>query len=299
MEHDMTTTFTAGVAGRYKFIAHKPDGSSRDLTDWFDNLITDGGLERMGTGGTTEKCRVGSGNTTPNNTDTALVAQVAEADIYSYTEGADTDTNLYAWRRIVYRFAVGAAAGNLSEVGVGWAGGALFSRALIKDGVGNPTTITVLSDEILDVVYELRMYRPTSDLSANIDIAGVTYACTVRPANFSNWRCTELTQFGAMGNGNLLVQGWGSDAALGAVTGQPTGTMVMGGVYATNDGAYIGGSKQRKLKVIASISDATSPIKALTFRTALGLYQMLVNPVIPKNNTNKLTLYYTLAWARH
>lgn len=295
----MTTTFTAGVAGRYKLIARKEDDSSRDLTDWFENLITDGGLERMGTGGITEKCRVGSGNTTPNNTDTALVAQVAEGDIQSYTEGYDSATNLYCWRRIVYRFATGVAAGNLSEVGVGWAGGDLFSRALIKDGSGNPTTITVLSDEILDVVYELRMYRPTSDLSVNIDIAGVTYACTVRPANFANWRCTELTQFGAMGNGNLLVQGWTTGATLGAITDQPSGTMNMGGVHATNDGAYVTNSKQRKLKVIASIDDCTSDIKALTFSTALGLYQMLVNPVIPKNSTNKLTLYFTLAWARH
>ena len=35
------------VEGWYKFEAVRPDGTKRLLADWFPNLITDAGLERM------------------------------------------------------------------------------------------------------------------------------------------------------------------------------------------------------------------------------------------------------------
>ena len=289
---------TAQVAGRFRLTATRPDGTVRVLADWFDNLITDGGLNRLGTGAVAEKCRVGSGNTTPANGDTALVTQVAEADIYSFTDGYDSVGNLYGYRRNVYRFSTGSAAGNLSEVGVGWAGGALFSRALIKDGGGAPTTITVLADEILDVVYELRIYRPSADVDTGITISGVSYTCTVRAANMGSWRPNTLMQYGAGGDGNQLVQGWGTDAALGAVTGQPSGTMNVGGVYAVTQGSYSSGSYQRAFRVVVGIASGTSAIKALIFYTPCGIYQMLVAPNIPKDATNRLTLDFNISWAR-
>lgn len=290
-------TLTTGVSGRYKFVAHKPDGTSRDLTDWFDNLITNVGLDRMGVGGFADKCRVGTGSTAPVNSNTALEAQVGEADIHSATEGYDAATNLYGWRRVTYRFPAGTTTGNLSEVGVGWSGGALFSRALIKDGGGNPVTITVLADEMLDVVYELRMYRPTSDASVNIDISGTNYACTIRAANISVWRPTTAMQYGA-GGVNNLVQGWGADAALDAITGQPTGTNNLGGVYAVADGAYVDGSYQRNMKVVVNAGDCATPLKGFVFVTAMGVFQMLTNNPIPKSASNKLTLNFRTAWAR-
>lgn len=291
-------TLTAQVAGRFKLTAIRPDGTERVLADWFDNLILDGGLDRMGVGAFAEKCRVGSGNTVPVNGDTALVAQVAEADPYSFTDGWDSGGTLYGYKRTVYRFSTGSAAGNLSEVGVGWAGGALFSRALIKDGGGAPTTITVLADEILDVTYELRIYRPTVDTNTNITISGTNYTCTVRAANMGSWRPNTLMNYGAGGDGNQLVQGWGNDAALGSVTAQPSGTMNVGGVYATPVGSYANGSYQRAYKAIVSIADGSTPIKAMIFYTPCGIYQMLVAPNIPKDATNRLTFNFNISWAR-
>ncbi len=47
-------------------------------------------------------------------------------------------------------------------MGIGWnanPSGALFSRALIVDAEGDPTTIAKLADEQLDVEYEFRVIR--------------------------------------------------------------------------------------------------------------------------------------------
>ena len=44
----------------------------------------------------------------------------------------------------------------------------LFSRALIRDGAGNPTTLTVTAIDILTVTYQLRLYRPTTDIVSTV-----------------------------------------------------------------------------------------------------------------------------------
>jgi hypothetical protein len=299
----MSNNFNVGVAGRYKLVAHKLDGSSRELTPWFNNLILDGGLEAMAVRGTMNKCRVGTGNSTPVVGQTALDAELAEADIHTSTDGYDSATNLYAFRRITYRFPVGAATGNLSEVGVGWRDGSivgLFSRSRIKDGNGNDTTITVLSDEVLDVIYEFRIYRPTADAAVNVSISGTTYECSIRAANFGSWRPTILSQFGILGQGStsFLVQGWTTDATLGTITGEPSGTQNFSGVYSVPVGSYATNSGERVFRATVGLDTATTPIKALIFYSPAGIYQMLLTTPIPKDSTNKLTLDYKLTWAR-
>ncbi len=87
-------------------------------------------------------CMVGSGNAAPAETDTALQARASTSNINVQSNNSNVSPR-YGWRRRTFRFAAGAAAGNLSEVGVGWTTTAVFSRALILDGSGNPTTITV------------------------------------------------------------------------------------------------------------------------------------------------------------
>ena len=70
-------------AGFFKFEAVKlaPDGSEisrRTLADWFPNIITDQGLDRMGDNNDwMSACQVGTGNTTPTALDTGLVARIA------------------------------------------------------------------------------------------------------------------------------------------------------------------------------------------------------------------------------
>lgn len=180
-EVDLSTRI--GVAGRYMFVAHKADGSSRVLADWFPNLILDSGLIGMGAANYLSTCSVGTGTSEPNAAQTSLDnLLVSTATINSFTEGVVTSPEpRYGWLRRVYRFEAGVAAGNISEVGVGWSAVGLVSRSLIRDPEGVPTSITVLPDEFLDVIYEFRLYPNTIDSSFTIESGGVTYACVSRP----------------------------------------------------------------------------------------------------------------------
>src|SRR5690606_39029584 len=71
-----------------------------------------------------------------------------------------------------HQFGQVKSAGNLSEVGIlrSSTTGPLWSRALILDGQGNPTTITVLPDDFLTCYYTLRIMIPKEDAVFNIDV---------------------------------------------------------------------------------------------------------------------------------
>lgn len=155
------------VGARFKFITSKANGDISKETSWFNNLVLDAGLDAMGGGGTANISHVwvGTGNSTPTPTQTGLDNPLAGTNT---VQGADQrgvqTSNLpyYYWMRRTFRFGLGVAAGNLSEVGLGDYLKAMFNRALIKDNAGNQTTVTVLSDEFLDVVVELRVYPKTN-----------------------------------------------------------------------------------------------------------------------------------------
>ena len=109
----------------------------------------------------------GTGNSTPVVSQTILDNQTGVSSSGIETYGSTTSSPYYGYKIFTFRFNQGIAAGNISEIGVGWSGTTplqLFSRTLIKDINGDPTTITVLADETLDVIYELRLYAPETDL---------------------------------------------------------------------------------------------------------------------------------------
>ena len=286
------------LAGRFKFTAvNVNDGTERELTPWFDNLILDAGLNKIAEQGIGTHCSVGTGSTAPANGQTALVGLVYQTDNQTgTTTGYDSSGNLYAWVRRKFRFTPGQATGNLSEVGIGWNSG-LFSRALIKDGAGDPTTITVLSDEYLDVTYELRTYRPAADSTYNVTISGVTYSVTSRAAMMSSWDASTFLNFGASYVGNTFMETFGT-GGLGAVTGSPSGAQIANGMYAAFDGAYSTNSRERNIKFTAGLSQSNADIYAIQFYTELGRYQMSFTPPLPKTSEKMLTLNAKLSWAR-
>lgn len=158
----------------------------------FDNIITNGGLDRMAQNGDWMTwCQVGSGSSTPSALNTALDARIGAVNtLQATTSGSQAVEPYYTFRTRTYRFAPGLATGNISEVGVGWASaGGLFSRALILDGGGQPTTITVLADETLDVTYQFRFYPKTTDGTGTVTItgnSGATYTYIARAGNVAS-----------------------------------------------------------------------------------------------------------------
>lgn len=290
----------ATVGGRYKLMVHNADGELVRETPWFDNLITNVGMDRIGQGTCIDFCRVGTGNATPANTDSALGTQVGFTNSVSTSSGNQGSAPYYGWYRRTFTFAQGAAAGNLNEVGVGWAssGATLFSRALISP------TVTVLVTEFLTVVYELRMYPPLSDVTGSATIGGTSRSYVIRASDVTSaWSPSVQNSGGAAMYYNIssyTPNAYASTATLGAITGAPTGGAVAD-FSSVSDAAYTPGNYYRDGTISASISaaNATGGIACIQFVHSIGTYQMSFSPVLEKDNTKTLDLTFRLTWARH
>ena len=293
-----------GFRGLFKLEAVRPDGRVRPLTDWFPNLVTDVGLNRIGSGSYLTACHVGTNNTTPTVFDTALAGYLAgTTTVQASSTGNTTVSPYYCWKRITYRFATGAAAGNIAEVGIATSaslsGSILFSRALILDEFGVPTTVTVLPDEVLDVTYELRLYPPLTDVTGSFTISGSgVHNYTLRAAYVTSnvrWgfylgstasmshRERELT----VRNGNI-----------GAITSGPSGTS---GDTGLSNAAYGNNNLYRDATGSFGLNygNLVGGIKSIDYETTLGSFQYQVDPIIDKTNIKTLSLTQRVLWGRY
>lgn len=301
-----------GVAGLYRVQVRRPDNSVRVDTGWFKNLITNQGLEYLGnTSGYLTACQVGTGNTAPANTDTGLATYLAgSSTIHSTSQAAQGSAPYYVARTNTYRFAAGVATGNISEVGIGTAptGSVLFSRALILDGGGSPTTITVLADEVLDVTYQLRIYPPTTDVTPAVTDsgpAGTEHTFTVRAArvttavdNSSGWGTLSTGRhIGDSGSVGMTAY----NGSIGAVTTVPSGTS--DGAASVTPAAYVGASLERLQTHVFGLDDGnlSGGISAISWthgRGAGGCWQAGISPAIPKTASETLSITTKVSWSR-
>src|SRR5690606_1745631 len=127
-------------------------------------------------------CLVGTGTSTPVATESTLASFLASHGSSvkgtSYNSSSPYQTT-HTW---TFLFNIGAVVGNVSDVGVGPQGsnGNLASRSLIVDGGGNPTTISVLADEQIEIQYIFHLYPPLGDVQKDILINGATHSTTSR-----------------------------------------------------------------------------------------------------------------------
>lgn len=283
--------------GYYKIEAVKADGSRRLLADWFPNLILDGGLDRMGSvPDYLGWCQVGSGSTSPAASQTALVSRIAGTT----TLEADTSTNsgsapYFARRTLTFRFAQGVAAGVLSEVGVGWASsGSLYSRALILDALGTPTTITVLADESLDVTYELRMYVWADTATGSIDLNAVSHATTLKSAQAGSW---GLGGSNLEAGNNPIVTAF-TGLVSSEISGSPSGSNL--GAATISAAPYTPGSLERTLNITGGLTEWNNAagIGAVSISSGWGRWQIGFTPNIMKTASDILTLQVRHSWGR-
>src|SRR5690606_29989085 len=294
--------FQPTLAGLWRLRARRPDGRVRVDTGWFPNLITDVGLDiPCMSSSWVARCVVGTGNTPPSVSDTALVAQIASTSNRIENVGGSNQTaDRYAFARVTFRFAAGAAAGNIAEIGIlgGSGDSVLLSRALILDGSGNPTTLTILSDEVLDATYEIRNYPPLTDVVTTMDITGATHDIVIR--------ASEVDSLWTMLGGGLGIPvGWQAGAAtrgalvypstsvLGDVTGSPSGSGAIDS--SRSSGSYTPGTYQRSFSNVWNLSSGnvsggiaaarvtcgSQPSSAGEARGGLA-FQISFDPVIPK-----------------
>jgi hypothetical protein len=293
------------LGGFFKMEAVRPDGRRRLLADWFPNLITDRGLNQIAYGGYMNACHVGTSNTAPNVLDTILAGYVGgTTTIQAGSYGAQATPPYYGWKRLTYRFNVGVATGNLAEVGIATRaanGGStvLFSRALILDGGGAPTSITVLADEVLDVTYELRNYPPLTDVLQTVTITGsgthdlVTRAAFVTGTGWS-YSLGSAASFNTSG-----VDGFVFNGSIGAITSGPGGSHYNVSQY--NVGSYVDNSLERSGGFGFGLNQGNlaGGITASRFQTTLGYYQTSYAPFINKDATKTISFVFKTNWARN
>ena len=307
-----------GLYGEVKVIVKRADDTVRLDTGFFPNVITNLGLDAIGNDNDLfNYCAVGGGNSKPLNTNTKLDnplqvgSQISSESKYDYDPVRDTE--FYKCSKTVgYRF-TGLDNKNISEVGLvgDYASGQhpAYTRTLIKNSAGEPTVITVLSGEILELQYRLWQVFDVKDkdqvVTAMIDGVEVPFNVKIRLAGVGgnlggSWSYAAVVGAHLTFRGNSHHQfGTGE---LGEITGQNS---ELTNVYPSLSWeAYQPSTYKRKFYVNASIADAVHPIRSFLFFTGLGAYQVrfgTVNGDLPIDKTNQdiLQLGFEMSWGRY
>lgn len=230
--NNILTAPSVGFEGFYLLEVIQEDGSLKQepgLNTPFKNLLlnnfftiispSSGGLSP-----TPYYCRVGTGSTPPAITNTSLVSQIARSPGGSdpvYTFAASPETGYWRQAQISFTFPVGGVIGNISEIGVSNNDDSLLSRSLIKDGSGNPTTITLTATDQLKVKYSIRRTQPTiisGTLALTRDGVSENHPWVWYPSSANNYYPVPLPDFV-----NMVGQGY-----LYHVTGVPAANSTIG-----------------------------------------------------------------------
>lgn len=294
------------VGAEFKLIVRKAcDDSISCETPYFKNLVLNTGLDRMSVGTWIDRCCVGAGNSTPVSTQTSLDSFIGSSTtMQSVTNNMVTTSPPYYFSRITWRFNTGVATGNLSEVGLGWSNTAMWNRSLIKDINGNPTTITIKSDEYLDVISEVRTYPTESGNGAfslydKNDSLVSSHKFIYKPA--FGFASNIQPIFNVVKPVDVTFAVFSGD--IGAITGLPSGSSSSDrkSVSHTNPSR-----RSCNAKVVLGLSNANFTHKSL-YAEVGGLlqangtfgYQFQIDPPITvKNNTREMEYNISLTWDR-
>lgn len=260
---------SCGFRGRYQLHARRLDGTVRASTPWFSNLILNSGKNHMSSNPTQDKvnwCAIGTGTVAPDVAQTSLEslsATTTTLQVASFPKNTSVLPYTQTWT-LTYRFAFGAVVGNMTEVGVGWSSNGtlanltLFSRELIRDAIGDPTSFTVLADEQLDVVYEVVQFIPDGDVTGTIDITGSgTHDFIARAADIdgSSWLASNTSLYGT--GPRISSAATAYSGAIGDIFNNPGGTSSNGGSGTMAlSGAYIPDSYYRNVAATWALNNA-------------------------------------------
>lgn len=304
----------SGLKGRFKLEKYRADAHGNPVVntrqvvaDWFDNIIVNNGLDRLGGSSINSVLgwvQVGAGSSIPDVNDSSLEARIGSTSVaLSADDGASSvpPYNLYFRRQ--RRFSVGQAAGNLSEIGVGWGGGSdqLFSRALIVDSNNEPTTITILEDEILDVSYEFQIFPDLNDFIGEINIGGVAYDYVARASRVG---AISSAGWGTSTSSGSSVKDFANvySGSIGQVTGFPSG--VSGSTVPGRSVPYVPGSLIGSSVVSWGVGSGNiGGVRSVALGVGWTYWQVefsskVDGSAIPKDENKELIFTISHSWAR-
>lgn len=301
--------------GRYRLqVFHGDTDILLHDTGWFDNLITNNGMNLICTGVGYGVAVVGSGNTAPQVTDTSLQSLLATST-GNPTMAFGVQTSVlpyYGWERRAYTFGIGAVQGTIAEVGMGASSGNLFSRALLTGLDGNTTTLTLGGIDRLVLTYEVRQYIDVDDHTYTIDINGVSTSSLTRPAVITGaglagryyWSPSTYNGLFITSGGMTYAYYGGTAPFVGPITGVPSGTGDMQSSYGNS--AYTPGSFYRDMY---SVFDTTKGNKTYTAYRYFansgngngsgGAWQFSLEPAVVKTQYQNFRVDFRISWARY
>lgn len=313
-----------GVKGEYEVTVLR-DGVVRSHYE-FQNMLLDVFLDRWSNSTGTQssssaRCYVGAGTTPPVGTDTQLEAFVAAAPSsinMQFGAGAQTEkigSDYWAKGTFDFIFNLGQVVGNISEVGIKMNSATdahtnIDSRALIKDAVGTPITLTLTAADQLIVRYKLRMKIPTTQSISNFTIDGVSTTVT--------WECLNALNINAWSLYNMVPPSFSRPGNLYYHTSALRNNPELGHP-ATNGGSSTGSGLTTSMTKIApgvkkysfTIPSTSVPTAGSTFTyisvyptatiTATGDYSQFgihFNPAVTKTNEQTITIGYEVTLTR-
>lgn len=285
----------------------------------FANTILDVGMDCIGESVQTRNaCSVGTNNTPPSTSQTGLIAlHATTTTVLNGTPIAADPNNGYMFgRSYTYRFNPGKITAAISEVGIHRKdayNGTIpyFCRTLIKDENDNPSTITVLPNEYLDVIHTVFVIPDTQDTVFSFSLDGVTYTGTSRPSMIQSWG------FG-IGQGEPS-NGWAptaqirelyynENAQLGEITGEPTTTKTtLRSILNYQRAAYTAGTYYTDTLCTFGVNYGNAPFKACIVENAntsgqdaIGYTpcQIVFDKPIQKDNKTAFVLTVRRSWSR-
>ena len=304
---------SVGLKGEYHIV--KRNNKNQVTGEYhFDNLITNVGLNNWGSVGAFTTCYIGTGTNPPLVTDVSLGNLSAASTISvggSIVSSGAPNYNVI--RTTGRRFAQGVLNGNYTEVGMGLVVGGsvnLFSRSLILDNLGNPTTITVLPSEVLDVYYILTIIIDKTLRSGTINVNGTPVDYNVQITNINSGLTGSgdtlsfppTNRFGSVANGSRslsITNGAFQSDVTG--TGFGAGGTGLAGINNTfSIGTYITDSYYNDVSFLVGINDGNSvPFDKYSYATQFGRYAVALDMApITKLNTQTLTVGARYSWNR-
>lgn len=316
-----------GVTSRYKLQVRKADSEIllRE-SGWSKNLIVTNGINcalrgtwNNGASNAAAACRVGTGNTPPALNQSDLVARHGGSSVTYQSETATMQAATSPfWRKtmLTFRFAAGTFNNtNIAEVGVFGSASAstgdMYSRALVLDANGNPAAVTLLNDEVLDVLWE--HYLVTANGSGNfnqlIDGVSTPFTFQTRPIELTS-AVTSSWWLGARDVPFITPRGSGgtndsenyrSATALAAANS----TSPVGAIFndrptsAAGAPAFVPGSGVRALRFSTPLnnSNGAGGINAFKFNLTACSFQMLISPAVLKVPTKTYVINLELSMA--
>ena len=314
-------TNKVGIAGEVRCVITRADGSVKADTGFQKNLILNQGLEFFGgsKGNVINTyCAIGSGNSTPTITQTQLdayITQVTGTDVTSDSSYVDKGDGLYRiWEQKKYRF-TGLDDVNISEIGLVSTGTSstnyyLTTRALIKDSLGAPTSISVKTGETLDIYYKIHKVTETTDKNYMINIldgdgGNIPYNVVIRPILVGTGNAHTVSSPAVKLTSRLTF----SEHDLAPISGNLSESYLVSVIGTAS--SYIANSYKVTVVYHISLVDANMAIRTVStfgsgntsnnyglFNIQMRLGRVSDDAPLTKTNKETLSIPFEISWGR-